>query len=276
MFPRPLISISTNVFFQSIVKHLLTQGDAMILAALTTLEDQGTYALASNYGGLVARILFQPIEESSRTMFASLLNSARSGRQMIGNLTAAKAHLADILWAYAMLSVLVVPLGPYLAPQVFHILGGDRWASAEVDGLLSVYCYYIPFLAFNGISEAFVSSVASPSDLRRQAGWMGAFSGCFALAAFLFLQVGQLGARGLVYANIVNMAVRTAWSYAFIKSYFIGHGTTVKLADFSLSPPVYIAGTITSAMLARTGFSDTSFRKFLKDVAISAIYGLTL
>ncbi|KAL4889737.1 Rft protein-domain-containing protein [Aspergillus ambiguus] len=276
LFPRPLIQISTNVFFQSIVKHLLTQGDAMILAAMTTLEDQGAYALASNYGGLVARILFQPIEESSRTMFASLFNSARSTKQKMENLTAAKAHLGDILWAYAILSALVVPLGPYLVPQVFHMLGGDRWASADVDGLLSLYCYYIPFLAFNGISEAFVSSAASPSDLRRQAGWMGAFSGCFAVAAFLFLQVGQLGARGLVYANIVNMAVRTAWSFSFIKSYFSGNGTTIKMTDFGLRSSTYILGAIMSAMLARKRGPNTSFQTLLKDVAISAIYGLTL
>ncbi|EHA23648.1 hypothetical protein ASPNIDRAFT_207543, partial [Aspergillus niger ATCC 1015] len=156
-FSWPMIGLSTNVFFQSVVKHLLTQGDSMMLATMTSLEDQGIYALASNYGGLLARVLFQPIEESSRTLFSSLLNSGGSGN-----------------------------------------LRGRIWASPRISSLLSLYCYYIPFLAYNGISEAFVSSAANSAELRRQAVWMGVFSACFASAAYLFLKVGALGAHGMV------------------------------------------------------------------------------
>ena len=35
---------------QSILKHLLTEGDKFAVAKLATLSDQGGYALASNYG----------------------------------------------------------------------------------------------------------------------------------------------------------------------------------------------------------------------------------
>ncbi|EPE34468.1 hypothetical protein GLAREA_10162 [Glarea lozoyensis ATCC 20868] len=63
---RPIFS---SIFVQSIVKHILTQGDTVLIAALATPAVQGTYALANNYGGLLARLIFQPIEESSQNFF---------------------------------------------------------------------------------------------------------------------------------------------------------------------------------------------------------------
>lgn len=159
-----------------------------------------------------------------------------------------------------------------MVPRVFHLLGGDRWASREVDGLLSLYCYYIPFLAFNGISEAFVASVASPSELRKQAGWMGAFSVCFAAAAFLFLKVWELGARGLIYANIVNMVVRTVWSFSFIRSYTCQHGSPLALSDVGLRPVTYITGITASIMLARQAYDGPNWHTILQDLTISGVY----
>jgi len=71
--PRPLLKLASTLYGQSLFKQLLTSGDSYLIAALTTLSSQGAYALASNYGSLFARILFQPIEESSRSLFARLL-----------------------------------------------------------------------------------------------------------------------------------------------------------------------------------------------------------
>ncbi|GFF58928.1 oligosaccharide translocation protein RFT1 [Aspergillus udagawae] len=242
MFSSQLISLSANLFFQSVVKHLLTQGDAMMLAAMSSLEDQGIYFLASNYGGLIARIVFQPIEESSRTLFSSLLGLSDSNGEESSNVGAAKTHLTDVMKAYGILSALIFPLNPIIIKQILHLLGGTEWSGFEVYHLLSLYCFYIPFLAFNGIAEAFVSSAANGSELRSQAGWMGVFSACFALAAYLFLRIGDLGARGLVYANMVNMTVRILWSLNFIRKYMHSHDNDITLTEFSLSPYTYIVG----------------------------------
>ncbi|KAL4927445.1 Rft protein-domain-containing protein [Aspergillus undulatus] len=253
-FSARLLVLSANVFFQSVVKYLLTQGDSMILAAMTSLKDQGIYSLASNYGGLLARILFQPVEESSRTIFSSLLSTKRSKKQQ-ANITLAKAHLLSVMRVYMVIAVLIIPLGPSLAPKALHILGGRRWTAPDVDALLALYCYYIPFLAFNGIGEAFVSSTASPQELRKQAVWMGLFSACFALASYLFLSVGRLGAQGLVYANIVNMCVRIIWSFAFIRRYLQEHKSNVSFRDFSLRPQTYAAGAVAAVLLSEAGSS---------------------
>ncbi|KAL2833218.1 Rft protein-domain-containing protein [Aspergillus cavernicola] len=257
-----LMSLSANVFFQSVMKHLLTQGDSMILAAMTSLEDQGIYSLASNYGGLLARILFQPIEESSRTIFSSLLSS-RGAKNRESNIETAKVHLLNVVRGYMMISVVIIPLGPALAPKALHILGGRRWTTSEADSLLALYCYYIPFLAFNGISEAFVSSTASPAELRKQAAWMGLFSACFALAAYVFLAIGDMGARGLVYANIVNMSIRIVWSFSFVREYFRQHKSNLALDEFALRPRTYAAGAIATVILSDVESRISSYRDLI-------------
>lgn len=218
----------------------------MILASMASLEDQGIYSLASNYGGLIARILFQPIEESSRNLFSALLSPSETKMRDTHAINAAKSHLVDILRGYGILSAIILPVGPVLAPRVVHILGGRRWTSPGVDGLLSLYCYYVPLLAFNGITEAFVSSAASTTDLRRHAGWMGAFSACFVSAAYVFLKIGGLGAHGLVWASIVTMAVRLLWSYIFIRAYFRRHQSDLAPSDTTLRLATYATGMISA------------------------------
>ncbi|GAQ06948.1 oligosaccharide translocation protein RFT1 [Aspergillus lentulus] len=275
MFSSQLVSLSANLFFQSVVKHLLTQGDTMILAAMSSLEDQGIYFLASNYGGLIARVLFQPIEESSRTLFSSLLGLSDSNGEKSSNIEAAKMHLTDVMRAYGILSALIFPLNPVIIKQMLHLLGGTAWAGFEVYRLLSLYCFYIPFLAFNGITEAFVSSAANGSELRSQAGWMGVFSACFALAAYLFLRVGDLGARGLVYANIVNMTVRILWSLNFIREYMHNHDNDMTLTEFGLNPHTYTAGFLmTTITILRPELFHSDSHGLIQAVGFCASYAI--
>ncbi|PYH84947.1 Rft-1-domain-containing protein [Aspergillus uvarum CBS 121591] len=271
-FPWSMISLAASVFLQSIVKHLLTQGDSMILATMTSLEDQGIYALASNYGGLMARILFQPIEESGRAIFSSLLHSNCLEKRRTGNISLAKTHLADILRAYSMIAVVAFPLGPALVPLVLDFLGGRSWASPTVSSLLSLYCLYIPFLAFNGISEAFVSSAASPLEVRKQALWMGVFSACYVSAAYVFLVVGDLGAQGMVYANIVNMAVRSIWSFSFIRSFLQRCTLALRPSELLPRPQTLLAGIMISTTLMRKGAYGLNSGDISGTLMYSAIY----
>lgn len=273
LFSRRLTFLAATLFFQSLVKHLLTQGDSMMLAAMSSLEDQGIYSLASNYGGLIARIIFQPLEESSRNLFSALLSQDGPGNRTDVQLRTAKGQLVTILRAYQLLSALVLPIGPIMVPTVLAILGGRQWASPKVADLLSLYCYYIPFLAFNGITEAFVSSAANPSEIRKQTGWMGAFSACYALAAYLFLEVGSLGAYGLVLANIVNMAVRTLWSYSFIRGFFRKNRSSLGISEISMKPAAYVlsaVATVASQMV------PSLHANIIPAIAFSGVYGLLM
>ena len=64
--------IALSATISSLLKHLLTEADKIALSLTSSSHNQGVFAVSSNYGSLVARMVFFPIEESSRTAFSKL------------------------------------------------------------------------------------------------------------------------------------------------------------------------------------------------------------
>ncbi|KOS19902.1 Oligosaccharide translocation protein RFT1 [Escovopsis weberi] len=248
-FYTPTIRLASSMMAQSLVKHVLTQGDTFLISLFSTPAAQGVYALANNYGSLLARLLFQPVEESSRAYFSRLLSAADAPA-----VRTAKRNLHTLLRAYALLSSVIIALGPSAAPPLLALVAGERWASSGAGQVLSTYCFYIPFMAVNGITESFVASVASEAEVHAQSGWMGAFSLAFAATAFLFMRVLGLGAHGLVYANSINMLCRIVWSAAFIARFFKRHGESFSVV--SAIPVSVITASLSTIALLRAFLVD--------------------
>ncbi|UKZ67908.1 uncharacterized protein TrAtP1_009067 [Trichoderma atroviride] len=253
-FYKPTVNLAGSMMAQSVVKHLLTQGDTFLISLFSNPEAQGVYALANNYGSLLARLLFQPVEESSRSYFSRLLSSpsssnGQSSSQPSSSVKEAKQNLHTILRLYILLSAIIVSIGPFAAPALLSIVAGKLWTGSGAGQVLSTYCFYIPFMGLNGITEAFVASVASEAQVHRQSFWMGLFSAAFAASAFLFMRVFPLGAIGLVYANIINMLCRIIWSSVFINKFFKSHG--LDFAPASLYPTTPIAVSLSTLVLLR-------------------------
>ena len=236
-FSTLIFQLTLNLSLQSAVKYVLTQGDSIIITSLATLSEQGAYALASNYGSLVARMLFQPIEETSRNLFSKLSNpdgstplssssssSPKKGETSGAGISQARNVLQDILKLYGLISLVAVTVGPKLAPIFLRIVAGSRWAESGATEVLATYCYYIPLLAINGVTESFVSAVASTKELRTQSVYMGVFFVGFAASAYVFLRVLDLKASGLIFANCVNMVLRISWSMSFVYKFFRKRG----------------------------------------------------
>lgn len=280
IFSRKLLSLSTSLYIQSAVKQVLTQGDSFILATFSTLEEQGAFALASNYGGLVARLIFQPVEESSRNEFGRYISQSQSQKGTAEDtpegLEVAIQLLYKVLKAYAIMSVVVTCFAPSLFPVMVHILAGDRWFSPAMRDLLATYSFYLPFLAINGITEAFVSSSASTHELKIQAIWMGTFSAGFGLAAFGFLQILDMGASGLVWANAANMLLRTTWSLRFIKTYLEHHGRSLELLNILPSPWSILSGLVASLYLRSVIYDIETFRDLVHPAVICLLGGISM
>ncbi len=227
-FSRPLITIAATFYGQAIFNQILTSGDSYLIAALAPLPAQGAYALASNYGSLLARMLFQPIEESSRSLFGRLppaqTNPQASAKESADAtaLKQATTHLTTILHFYSLLSLLAISLGPPLSPLLLRTLAGSRWTTTEAPAVLAAYCYLIPLLAANGILEAFVAAVATPAQIRAQSFWKIGQLCAFAGTCFVALRVAGMGAEGLVVANAVAMGCRILWSWVFVGDYLGG------------------------------------------------------
>ncbi|KAH0538483.1 hypothetical protein FGG08_004932 [Glutinoglossum americanum] len=251
-FSRPLLVLGASLFMQSAVKHILTQGDSLLIATFSSLQDQGIYALASNYGSLIARMLFQPIEESSRNLFAKMLSSTTKGKKPDASKVQSAANvLADIIRLYVLISIVAAAIGPGVAPVLLRIFAGSRWMSVGAGAVLSTYCYYIPLLALNGVTEAFISSVATSAELHQQSAWMSVFSLGFAGAGYVFLQVLGWGAQGLVWANFANMALRILWSTYFIAGYLRRNGGSLELSGMLPRAGSVAAGILAWSALAQ-------------------------
>ena len=293
LFSRPILTLAINLYAQSGLKHLLTQGDSLLIAIFASLSSQGVYALASNYGSLVARMLFQPIEESSRGVFGRLLapstipTLAEPGRATEdeknppkatrANILSAQTYLLTLLRLYGLLSLGITAVGPTLAPLLLRRLAGPNWTQTSAGAVLSLYCYYVPLLAINGILEAFVSAVASPAQLREQSVWMVAFSAGFAGSGYLLLRIWDMGAQGLVLANAVNMGMRILWSWSFVKGWLRMEGVGVGVAECLPMRQSLGLGIVTAAYLSvlQKGFKG-GLDDLAKSTAIGGAFGLAL
>ncbi|KAI0596123.1 Rft-1-domain-containing protein [Biscogniauxia sp. FL1348] len=278
-FFRPTLHLASSLMSQSFVKHLLTQGDTFLVSALSDPASQGVYALANNYGGLLARLIFQPVEESSRNYFSKLLSSSSSSSSKQQAVARARTDLRALLRFYLLLSLVVIAVGPFAAPLLVQLVAGTRWSASGAGGVLARYCLYIPLLAINGVAEAFVSSVATESEVHRQSLWMGAFSCAFGVAGFVTLHVLELGAAGLVYANAINMMCRIVWSGVFISGYFASNDKGVGFGWDAIMPrglPLYVLATaMLWSALSRAGIEvggvSTHVFKDLFTVATGAV-----
>ena len=286
-FSKPLLRLTGSLTLQSALKYILTQGDSLLITTYTSLADQGAYALASNYGGLIARMLFQPIEESSRNMFAKLCASPDSApntgdlndqqaQERKRNLFQASKVLTIILRLYTIISLFAVTLGPTLAPLLLSVVAGKKWSATNASNVLATYCYYIPFLAINGVTEGFVAAVATNKQLYAQSISMSFFFAAFAGSAWFFLRQLQLGGSGVVLANTVNMALRIIWNTWFINRFFSQKGTPFKLLDALPSfTSLASAGIVPTLMKARPGFKYlASFGVLGELVSMGAVVGL--
>ncbi|KAI5452872.1 Oligosaccharide translocation protein rft1 [Naganishia albida] len=223
---------------QSIIKHFLTEADRIVVAWASPLEDQGGYAVASNYASLVARIVFQPVEESARLYFAREIEvdpghaAARSS-----------VNASPFLFIFSMVRValylllLCLSFVPPLAGIVFPYLLPRSYRHTSAFQTLTAYVtLYLPILGMNGILEAFFAATSGVKGLGRQSGVMVVSSGAFAGTLMLLSRFRhRLGTSNdviptslvnpawlhtwtnpevsLVYANVVSMLVRIVFAF---------------------------------------------------------------
>lgn len=201
------------------------------------------YSRCCYAGSLVARILFQPIEETSRVFFSKTLVSDRSSASVSQDaLQTASTILLTLLLLFTHLFLLLLTFAPPFLPLVISVLLPWRYQATSAPSILQTYVYYIPMMAFNGILEAFFASTATPDDLRIQSRWMLIFSLGFVGAAVTFSQQLGLGDAGLVWANVVNLLVRALYAWSFIGAYFEKKGAGEMMQWKKAVPPVGVIG----------------------------------
>jgi oligosaccharide translocation protein RFT1 len=166
-------------------------------------------------------------------------------------------------------------IAPTLSPLLLRLAAGSAWSSTSAGPVLSLYCYYIPLLAINGILEAFVSAVATPAQLRTQGAWLLAFSGGFAGAGWVLLGLWGLGARGLVAANAANMGMRIVWSWVFVSEWLGERGVPLRLWQIIPGWGVVGSGVLTAGVLGRLRMRG-GVMDLVEVITIGGACGLTM
>jgi len=184
LLDRQALKLTSIFTLQGIFKHLLTEGDRIILTALADGYDQGVYAMASSYGGMASRLLFQPLEENARLLFSNQekLISIKTNKDKQNTETKLEEEssraLNDLEQSLCVLLKLVLYIGflfSCIASNytgiLLTLLAGNKWGSnIEASRALSAFCIYTAFLALNGTTEAFVYGVAKSG---REVGKLG-------------------------------------------------------------------------------------------------------
>jgi oligosaccharide translocation protein RFT1 len=209
----------------------------------------------------VARIFFQPIEESSRLYFSKVLSSPSSSKSSVAStpqaskttLTEATTALQSILFLHSHLALALITLLAPLIPFLSTLVLPPRYRTTAAPRILRAYCAYIPAMGANGILEAFVHATASPVQLRDQARWMVLFSVLFVAG----VSAGASGILGvhwddtmLVWANVANLGARAVYGWFFARRYFSNTPSLVSLSNVRPSIPGIIAFSM-SGLVAR-------------------------
>ena len=205
-FDITTLKLTIMFTLQGIFKHLLTEGDRIVLTALADGYDQGVYAMASSYGGIASRLLLQPLEENARLLFAKQekiyktqlhkkSSKDRKGTNADHNenisqdsvnqikTSELERTLCVILKLVLYIGLLFSCVATNYTNLLLTILAGNRWINnSDASDALSAFCCYTALLSLNGTTEAFVYGVTkSGADVGRLglAHFLGMYTFCY-------------------------------------------------------------------------------------------------
>ena len=213
-----LASLRNRVFLftlQGLFKHGLTEGDRILLVLMVSEGyDKGLYALASAYGSMTARLLFQPLEENARLLWSKLVVAERNNDKKQQLLQSYTSLVKLVLYV----GLIFAALGSNYTDILLQILGGSsRRPAAPV---LSAFCVYTLAMALNGMTEAFWYAAAVSREQVARLSMVHFVIGAVAYAGLAPLLVAQHGTVGLVVANVLAMLLRSLYALHFAAEYF--------------------------------------------------------
>ncbi|XP_063517134.1 protein RFT1 homolog isoform X6 [Pongo pygmaeus] len=137
--------LTWSFFKQSFLKQILTEGERYVMTFLNVLNfgDQGkvkfcsvlikgVYDIVNNLGSLVARLIFQPIEESFYIFFAKVLERGKDATLQKQEDVAVAAAVLESLLKLALLAGLTITVFGFAYSQLaLDIYGGAMLSSGS-------------------------------------------------------------------------------------------------------------------------------------------------
>jgi oligosaccharide translocation protein RFT1 len=232
LFDVNLLKLTYSFLKQSVFKFILTEGEKYVLFYFGTMANQGVYDLVANLGSIIARTVFQSVEEIGMQTWSKELGHVESKEKKAIPTSALldSGRMLELLLKFCIvLGSIFVFFGPAYTYTLLSLLYGSKWTNTEAPSVLAVYCVYVLFMAVNGVTEAFVHATSEKEQLDRVSNYiMPAFSLGYLAAAYLGLSVFHLGTISLIAANCLNMGLRIVYSIRYIKDYFTTYNKQAK------------------------------------------------
>jgi oligosaccharide translocation protein RFT1 len=169
------LRLGRTLTLSNIAQHCLNQGDLLLLNLVQPKTDfykeslsdlsfaKGLFAISNNYAALIPRILLQPIEESIFLFYSTdFQKSTKTSHKNSQN------SLVFEIWFKAELyfCLFLVSFGPPLIPYAILMLHSQNLEMTHhLTILFKSWCVYIPFIAINGILDAYLTAVTPEIDL---------------------------------------------------------------------------------------------------------------
>ena len=216
-------------------------------------------------GSLVARIFFQPLEE---TLFLHVASHPPSTSPSVGPLLTFILHVCSYLFLFlpAFLPPLLPPILPFLLPR--------RYLMTSAPFTLKRYLeWYVPMMSINGILEAFHSATATSSEVSKQATWMIASSFSFAGSLYLLTQNNIMPTEQcLIAASCAGMLVRAIYAFWHART-----KVTIPIRQMLPKSSVTISTMLSGTLLRRVYYSGRWMQgpaMWLELVGLGVVTGL--
>ncbi|XP_037284505.2 man(5)GlcNAc(2)-PP-dolichol translocation protein RFT1 [Rhipicephalus microplus] len=220
-FDRNVAKLTWSFMKQTVAKQLLTEGERYIMTVFNTLSfaEQGVYDIVNNLGSLTARLVFQPIEESSYVFFAQVVQrDVPPSQQNVDSASLSVLTLRQLLKLLSHVGLVIFTFGQAYSTLLLHLYGGSALSNSLAPLLLRWHCAYIVLIAINGVTECFVFAAMSKKQLDQHNRRLALFSVLFLFVAYLLTTLS--GAVGFILANCFNMIARIGYSIYFISTYY--------------------------------------------------------
>ncbi|XP_050687419.1 protein RFT1 homolog isoform X1 [Eriocheir sinensis] len=209
--------LAWSFFRQGWLKEALTEGEFYLMNffQLISLAQQGVYQVVNNLGSLAARLVFRSVEAAAYKFFAQMMERGKSVAEQDQKCIAESVKfLSSLLHNLVLVSLIIITFGWSYSRVVLQLYGGAQLSEGGGTPLMRAQCFYVIFLAVNGITEAYTFASMDDSQLSRFNGFLVFFSVIYIISAVVLTQI--FGALGFILANCLNMSLRIAYSLRFI------------------------------------------------------------
>lgn len=213
--------LAWSFFKQGWLKEALTNGESYLMSffSLISLAQQGTYQVVNNLGSLAARLVFRSIEAAAYKYFAQMMYRGKSLTDQDSKNVNQVAHfLSKLLRGLVVTSLVIVIFGFSYSSLLLRLYGGVTLSEGIGTPLMRAQCFFVVFLAINGVTEAYTFAVMDDIQLGFYNRLLICFSIFYVGSAILFSY--YLGAIGFVLANTLNMSCRIVYSFWYIHMHY--------------------------------------------------------